>query len=246
MKASESLYKYLETAIIEGSLRSGERLPPERILAERFSLSRSSVREALQALKAKGWLVSRQGGGHYVSQQLNQELAEPILKILSSSPDAHFDLLEFRRTMEGDCAYHAALRANDVDLVTLSEKYQNLKKANQHKNISAEAEADAAFHLSIAEASHNLIYLHLSKSLFSALRISMHSSIQKMLENNIARIELMNQHSAIYEAIINRQPGTARDAVHAHIRYVENLLQDLTREQYRKERSERRNIGLQH
>ncbi|MFT6388938.1 MAG: GntR family transcriptional repressor for pyruvate dehydrogenase complex [Cellvibrionaceae bacterium] len=107
MKKSESLYPFYESAIIEGSLRSGASLTAERKLAERFNLSRSSVRGVLQRLKAKDCVISKRGGGHYVSNQLQQGIAEPMLKILTNNPDAHFDLLEFRHSIEGDCAYNA-------------------------------------------------------------------------------------------------------------------------------------------
>ncbi len=240
VKKSEKLYDYYEAAIVEGSLRSGERLPAERELAKRFELSRTGVREALQQLKAKGWIVSKRGGGHYVSAQLQQDIADPILKILDNNPNAHFDLLEFRHSIEGDCAYNAALRANDVDIAALRKAYQALQKAYQQYDIEAEANADAEFHLAVAEASHNLIFLHLVKSLFSVLQTNMHSSITKMFENRIAREALMNQHSAIYDAIVNRQPSTAKEAAHQHIRYVEKLLEDLAREENRRERSRRR------
>ncbi len=240
LKKSEKLYRYYEAAIIEGSLRSGERLPAERELAKEFELSRNGVREVLQQLKAKGWIISKRGGGHYVSTQLQQDIADPILKILDNNPNAHFDLLEFRHSIEGDCAYNAALRANDVDIAALKKAYQTLQKAYEQYDIEAEASADAEFHLAVAEASHNLIFLHLVKSLFSVLQTNMHSSITKMFENRIAREALMNQHSAIYDAIVNRQPSTAKEAAHQHIRYVEKLLEDLAREEHRRERSQRR------
>ena len=240
MKPPEQLYQYFEGAIIEGSLRSGAKLPSERQLADQFKLSRSGVREVLQRLKAKGWIISRGGGGHYVSSQLQQDIAEPFLKILANNEEAHFDLLEFRHSIEGDCAYNAALRANELDFDALAMTFKQLRTAYRLRDVTAEAKADAAFHLAIAEASHNLIFLHLVKSLLSVLEQNMHSSITQMFQNDITRDEIMNQHSAIYDAIIHRQPSTAKQAAQQHIRYVENLLQNLHREQARRERSERR------
>jgi GntR family transcriptional repressor for pyruvate dehydrogenase complex len=240
MNNADSLYQYFEGAIIEGSLRVGARLPAERELAQRYQLARSSVREVLQRLKAKGWIVSKRGGGHYVSAQLQQDMAEPILRIIENNPNAHFDLLEFRHSIEGDCAYNAALRANEVDLLTLRKAYSALQSAHKQQNIVAEANADAKFHLAIAEASHNLIFLHLMKSLFAVFQVTMRSSITQMFESSIAREALLHQHSAIYDAIVHRQPSTAKEAAHKHIRYVEQLLQDLLREQQRRERSQRR------
>ena len=240
MKTADELYQFYESAIIEGSLRSGERLPAERELAKRFRLSRAGVREVLQQLKARGWITSKRGGGHYVSSQLQQDIAEPILRILESNADGYFDLLEFRHSIEGDCAYNAALRANEVDLAALKTAYTLLQRAYEQQDITAEANADSQFHLAIAEASHNLIFLHLMKTMLTVFQVSMHNSISKMFENRITREALLNQHSAIYDAILHRQPSAAKEAVHKHIRYVEQLLQDLIREQQRRERSQRR------
>ena len=240
--APHKIYQHYESAIIEGSLRAGDRLPSERQLAQKFGVSRTSVRAAVLALNAKGWILSQPGGGHYVSQRLQQDMAEPLLKILNSSPEAHFDLLEFRYSIEGDCAYNAALRANELDLKALERSYRNLQISYQQPSIDAQSKADAQFHLAIAEASHNLIYLHLVSSLLTALSTNMHSSISKMFENKMTRDTLMHQHSAIFDAIISRQPSVAKEAAHQHIRYVEGMLQQVTREEYRQERSQRRHF----
>lgn len=241
MTKQQNLYQHIENAIIEGTLRSGSRLPSERKLAEDFELSRPSVREVLQGIKAKGWIISKQGGGHYVSNQLQQEISEPLIKILAQNPDAQFDLLEFRRNIEGDCAYYAALRSNEVDIQSLKVTYNNLQLAYQNRNIEQESKADAEFHLMIAEISHNLIYLHIVKSLFDVLRNNMRSSIETMFDSNITREMLMRQHTAIYEGITSHNPTAAKEAALDHINYVEKTLQNLEREEYRRRRSEKRN-----
>lgn len=238
---TKNLLNDLETAIIEGSLRSGTKLPPERTLAAQYKISRSSVREAMQQLKAKSLVKSRHGGGHYVSNQLQESHSQTLLDLLARNPEAHFDLLEFRRCIEGECAYYAALRANALDLEVLQNAYQELEKAYACNKLGAKPETDANFHLAIAEASHNVIFLHQIKSLFTALQNNMHINIGRMLENsNSSNEALMAQHTAIYKAIINRDSCAAQEAMHHHINYVEKILQDIQREHFRKERSERR------
>ncbi len=68
-RLSDDIVAQLEAMILEGTLKSGERLPAERVLAEQFGVSRPSLREAIQKLVAKGLLVSRQGGGNYVTER---------------------------------------------------------------------------------------------------------------------------------------------------------------------------------
>ena len=67
----------LETLLLEGSFRPGDRLPPERQLAEQLGVSRPSLREAIQKLAARGLVMSRQGGGTFVTERLDAVFTEP-------------------------------------------------------------------------------------------------------------------------------------------------------------------------
>lgn len=126
-RLSDDIVEQLEGMILEGTLKSGERLPAERALAERFGVSRPSLREAIQKLAAKGLLVSRQGGGNYVVDSLGSTFSDPLLHLLESNPEAQRDLLEFRQTLEASCAYYAALRATEVDRERLTAAFEALQ-----------------------------------------------------------------------------------------------------------------------
>ena len=73
-KISDVIMAQLEAMILEGSLKPGQRLPPERELATQFEVSRPSLREALQKLSARGLIVSRQGGGSFVSEKIGSSM----------------------------------------------------------------------------------------------------------------------------------------------------------------------------
>ena len=88
-RLSDDIVERLEAMILEGSLQAGERLPPERALAEQFGVSRPSLREAIQKLAARGLLVSRQGGGTYVAEGLGSTFSDPLLRLLETSSEAH-------------------------------------------------------------------------------------------------------------------------------------------------------------
>lgn len=126
-RLSDDIVEQLEGMILEGTLKSGERLPAERALAEQFGVSRPSLREAIQKLSAKGLLVSRQGGGNYVATSLGSTFSDPLLQLLESNPEAQRDLLEFRHTLEASCAFYAALRATDVDRERLRLAFERLQ-----------------------------------------------------------------------------------------------------------------------
>ena len=125
-RLADDIVAQLETMILEGTLKAGERLPAERVLAERFGVSRPSARGDPEAA-AKGLLISRHGGGTFVAESLGSTFSDPLLHLLENNSDAQRDLLEFRHTLEGSCAYYAALRATEVDQKRLTEAFSALQ-----------------------------------------------------------------------------------------------------------------------
>ncbi len=245
-KVSDVVMEELEGQILEGSLRPGEKLPPERELATRFEVSRPSLREALQKLEAKGLIYSRQGGGSYVTDTVERAFFDPLAEIMATSPEAHFDLLEFRHALEGISAYYAALRGTDADREVIMLRFQTLCEAHELKDSTVEAKADAEFHLAIAEAAHNVFLLHTLRALFSLLEKSIVSSLEALYSKEASREAIPQQHSAMLDAILAGDPEEARRAVHTHLAFVEENMLSLSREASRKERALRRLERLRH
>ncbi|MBC9249412.1 transcriptional regulator PdhR [Pseudomonas alcaligenes] len=243
-RLSDDIVAQLESMILEGTLKAGERLPAERALAEQFGVSRPSLREAIQKLVAKGLLVSRQGGGNYVAAELGSTFSDPLLHLLESNPEAQRDLLEFRHTLEGSCAYYAALRATAPDQQRLREAFEALQACyapGSKASRAQEGAADARFHLAIAEASHNAVLLHTIRGLFDLLKHNVVTNIGGMyLQRSETRDMLMQQHRALFEAIIERRAEEAREISHGHILYVQEVLNEAQQEARRVERAQRR------
>ncbi|OYT96645.1 MAG: transcriptional regulator PdhR [Pseudomonas sp. PGPPP3] len=243
-RLSDDIVSQLEALILEGSLKTGERLPAERALAERFGVSRPSLREAIQKLVAKGLLVSRQGGGNYVAEGLGATFSDPLLHLLESSPEAQRDLLEFRHTLEGSCAFYAAQRATELDRERLREAFEELQQcyAGVGKVTRAqEGAADARFHLAIAEASHNAVLLHTIRALFDLLKRNVLTNIGGMYaQRSETREMLMLQHGELYAAIIDGQAELARQISNRHIDYVQEVLAEVGQEAQRTARAQRR------
>ncbi|OPB20264.1 FCD domain-containing protein [Pseudomonas fluorescens] len=243
-RLSDDIVEQLEGMILEGTLKSGERLPAERALAERFGVSRPSLREAIQKLAAKGLLVSRQGGGNYVVDSLGSTFSDPLLHLLESNPEAQRDLLEFRQTLEASCAYYAALRATEVDRERLTAAFEALQdcyaRADEVSRVE-EGAADARFHLAIAEASHNAVLLHTIRGLFDLLKRNVVTNIGGMYQQRTeTRDMLINQHRDLYVAIIEGRAEQARDVSTRHLLYVQEVLEEVRQEVQRVARAERR------
>jgi GntR family transcriptional repressor for pyruvate dehydrogenase complex len=243
-RLSDDIVEQLEGMILEGTLKSGERLPAERALAEQFGVSRPSLREAIQKLAAKGLLVSRQGGGNYVVETLGSTFSDPLLHLLESNPEAQRDLLEFRQTLEASCAYYAALRATEVDRERLTAAFDALQDCyTRDDEVSRieEGAADARFHLAIAEASHNAVLLHTIRGLFDLLKRNVVTNIGGMYQQRTeTRDMLINQHRDLYLAIIEGRAEQAREVSTRHLLYVQEVLEEVRQEVQRMARAKRR------
>ncbi|WP_137888366.1 FCD domain-containing protein [Pseudomonas sp. 2FE] len=243
-RLSDDIVAQLEGMILEGTLKAGERLPAERALAEQFGVSRPSLREAIQKLAAKGLLISRQGGGNYVAESLGSTFSDPLLHLLESNPEAQRDLLEFRHTLEGSCAYYAAQRATELDHRRLREAFEALQDCYAREGKVSRAEegaADARFHLAIAEASHNAVLLHTIRGLFDLLKRNVVTNIGGMYAlRSETRKMLMQQHGELYRAIIEGRAEAAREVSNRHIHYVQEVLAEGLQEAQRVARAERR------
>ncbi|GAA6131301.1 GntR family transcriptional regulator [Halopseudomonas sabulinigri] len=243
-RLADNIVEQLETMILEGTLQPGQRLPAERALAEQFGVSRPSLREAVQKLAAKGLLTSRQGGGNYVSENLGSSFSDPLLGLLEGRPEAQRDLLEFRHTLEADCAYYAAKRATELDRQNLQAAYDSLQACYASGSKASRAEegaADARFHLAIAEASHNMVLLHTIRGLFDLLKRNVVTNIGGMYAlREESRRMLVAQHGALFEAIMQGQAEEARRQASEHISYVQEVLDQSQQESLRLARAQRR------
>ena len=149
-KLADAIVAELESMILEGSLQPGQKLPPERELAIQFQVSRPSLREAIQRLEARGLLYRRQGGGTYVQNALSKGIADPLFELLSTHPEAQYDLLEFRHALEGICAYYAALRGTDADFERIRQVQSAIEEAGQQGSLVTESAAVTQFYLAVA------------------------------------------------------------------------------------------------
>ncbi|GAB4269749.1 MAG: pyruvate dehydrogenase complex transcriptional repressor PdhR [Deferrisomatales bacterium] len=239
-KLSDAIAGQLERLILEGILKPGERLPPERELAQRLEVSRPSLREALQKLEVMGLVEQRQGGGTYVAGILAPVLMEPLLHVFQRHPETVYDLLEFRQALEGISAYYAASRSTEADREILSRRLEAIEEAHRRGDPGAEAEADAEFHLAIAEASHNVVLLHIMRGLFDLLRKGIVASREKLYLKAGVRETLYNQHRSLCRAVLAADPEAARTAASEHLAFVDRTLRSLEAEKARENRSQRR------
>jgi GntR family transcriptional repressor for pyruvate dehydrogenase complex len=219
-RLSQAVSRQIEGLILRGILRAGERLPSERDLAERLDVSRPSLREAIADLCDRGLLETRPGSGLYVAEVLGSAFSPALIALFSSHPEALFDAIAFRRDMEGLAAERAARHASDTDLLVVDAAFRRLDQAQSGRGAEEEADLDAAFHMAIIEAGHNVVLLHMMRSMYDLLRQGVFYNRQRMFRSRSARTTLQDQHRAINAAIQARDPAAARAAVEAHLDHV--------------------------
>ncbi len=233
----DAIAHQLEMRIVEGSLKPGDRLPAERELAAELGVSRPSLREAIKKLVSRELLVSRHGGGTFVTDRLTSTFSDPWQQLLDEHPLLQEDVLEFRHLLEGSASELAAQRATDADLQRLEDAFDRLDAAYQGSDRSAQVAADVAFHLTIAESSHNVLYGHLVASVHRLLHEQVRRNLQEMSLSRETARQLMTQHLAIRDAIRAHQPELARQAAETHIRFVRQRLNDAACSHNRQQRS---------
>lgn len=239
-KLSDAIVEALETMILEGTLRPGEKVLSERDLAKQFEVSRPSIREAIQVLEAKGLVNRRQGGGTYVQDQLWKSLSDPVLELIANDPESQYDLLEFRHATEGMLAFYAAIRGTTTDFERLRQSQDNIAIAQQEKCIAKEADAIVELYKVVAEASHNVAMLHLVLSMSELLRQNIEQNLT-LLYRHERGVVMSNKHrSALIEAIVSRDSELARNASNAHLAYIEDVLLSVRQEDSRVQRALRR------
>ena len=164
----EHIVEQIQALIADGKLKAGDQLPPERVLAETFKVSRTSVREALRALELSGFVEGRQGGGTFVRAPSADDLVQPLASALLIGKRELLDVLEVREMIEPALARLAAQRATAEQIAELETILG--RQAEKVRLGESYPDEDAAFHHVIALAADNPLVLRLLDVVLDLLR----------------------------------------------------------------------------
>jgi len=210
---SDSVYEQIFSQIVSGELPENSRLPSENVLAQRFSVSRPVVREALARLRDDGLVQSRQGSGTYVLRRPKDEVLR--FAPLSSISDMQ-RCFEFRAGLEGEAAYLAALRQTPEKMKEIETAQAKLDKIVDQNAVGVEEDFD--FHLAIAAASDNRFYFDTLATLRENVTVGMNVARNLSLMRPRERMRaVQDEHGAITRAIRDGDAARARNLMRAHI-----------------------------
>ena len=149
----EDIVQQLHTLIRQGMLQHGARLPSERMLAERFNVSRSSVREAIRSLELQGLVVSRRGSGTFINTEAIETVVALLASTLTTGDETVKEIFEMRHLLEPQIAAVAATRADPDEVQRLADILE--EQQEQLARGESGVDADTAFHFALASATHN-------------------------------------------------------------------------------------------
>ena len=217
-KVYEEVVAQLERLILDGALRPGDKLPPEREQAERFDVSRSAVREAIRALELKGFVEPRPGEGTLVLNPSIDSLLNPLASLLGQKRELVVELLEFRLIIEPPLAARAARNAEPQDIARLEDILNRQKEKLARHELAIEE--DSEFHYTIVRAARNSVIL---KVLDMAMDV-MRESRERSLQVDGRREKSLAGHRRIFNAIKRRDPAAAEAAMRQHLSEIEAIL----------------------
>ena len=215
---SEKIIAQISDALVSGELKPGDRLPPERELAEQFGVSRTVIRDAVKTLAGRGILHVKHGAGIFVTTSEENAIGRlgALSDILPLQGVSLRDLFEIRKVLEAEGAEWAARRRNDYHLKRLRGILEDAYRNSE--NIEVLSERDAQFHVAIAEASQNLVLVRVMLILLDLLAQSRRESLSIP---GRAKLSLKDYERIVEEIEAQRHEG-ARETMLEHLTSVES------------------------
>lgn len=215
---SSIVQEQIEQAIKEGKLPTGEKLPTEKVLCEKFGVSRTALREALRGLSAKGLISIEKGRGMFVKDISASSVTDPMHLYLSLKykSDYALDVVHARQAIEPSIAAMAAKNRTEDELNLLRDNHRKLTEWKEDYQLLANL--DGEFHLLVANASDNPIMplvIEPIHKLMPKIKMAVYGVVKD------AHSSAVEFHGKIVQAIEQRDEEAARYWMAEHLKYAE-------------------------
>lgn len=210
-KLYEEISKQIITLINSGELKPGDKLPPERTLAEQLNVSRTAIREALRALESMGYIESKVGGGTFVREISLENIINPVSAMFQNDEKLLKDLIAVRLLLETEMASLAAKNITPEKAAKIEEALNLMRKEISNGEIGLRGEN--SFHTALAETSGN-----------SAMSLISDMCTELLSKTRYATLEMPGQpeqtlsdHISIYEAVVTGDSRLAAKRMREHL-----------------------------
>jgi GntR family transcriptional regulator, transcriptional repressor for pyruvate dehydrogenase complex len=215
----DAVVSRLEHDLVDGGSPPGTKLPSERQLAIRFGVSRPVVREALRSLVERGLIEIAPGRGAFVRAARTSDAARPLEVLYRRQKTTARDVVEARLMLEREAAGLAAERARPRELEAMARL---LERLDRNGDLIERARCDLTFHALIARMSHNPVI----ETMFSSIAPRTFELMLRSLSDPAVSREGLPYHHEIHDAIRDRDPTRAREAIEAHLVIARSLYGD--------------------
>ena len=216
-KKSHIAAEMLIEAIKKQKLLPGNKLPPERVISKEMGLSRNTIREAISALQIMGILETRHSQGNFIVNSVDKNNYDTLISLIFKNGDDPFALIDARIAFEPGAAVLAGRAGTKKDLLNLSACFKRIQKALLANDIETYRLEDHAFHLQIAQITHNPLVVNTISSLLNAMNQPLWQTMKKAQADDKLRDERIKEHKAISQAITDRDEATIHRAVRTHL-----------------------------
>jgi len=216
-RIAEEVADRIRTLILDGTFPQAQPLPSERVLTERFGVSRGSIRDALRILETIGLLETRHGRGTFPHELTVDRLVAPLASVMTSQHDLQDELLDVRRMFEPAVARAAATRMTDEDFADV-QRILDAQRRKLKTGQSAIVE-DTAFHAVLARSTRNRVVV----SLMATLNDLLVESRKQTLKHKGRPERSLHGHEAVVEALRRRDAEGAEQAMYNHIDQIADL-----------------------
>jgi len=216
-KAYKIVIDYIKDKVFRKELKTGDKLPTERELAENLKVSRTSVREAIRALEVIGLIESKQGAGNYIKNDFEKSLSVMFM-LQESSPK---DIFNLREILEMECCKLAVKNVKDYELDKLGAIISEMKETDDEERNSV---LDKELHSLVATISGNKLIINVLNVISVLIEASIKEYRSQIINLFKSNDELMQIHEGIYLALRNRNEEEIVDVMNKHYELIKKAV----------------------
>lgn len=224
-KMSYHIIEQFIDKISSGELKVGDKLPPERVLSEKFNVSRTTLREALSVMEVMGIVEMRVGEGSFITDLNIIPFIQMISNLFVRTETMETELLDLRRLLEVEAVrliLNRDVSKEEMDL--LHEQVINMEQSLTTNDVEQGAEADLRFHQMLFTLSNNYILQKAGQCIASIMGKSVRFNRGKILRDVNNHEVLYHQHSIIYKALLEKDEQMAISMINKHLDFVKQMI----------------------
>ncbi len=212
-KVYYKVIEYISDEINKGNLKKGEKIPTERELVKALNVGRNSIREALKILELTGLISRKQGTGTFINKDFNNFFSEPMVISFMLNKNTGEDIFELRNMIEKEIVKLTAEKIDNYGVKSLNKIFNKMNVDNDEYKRS---KYDSMFHYELAKLTNNVIIINIYNAMKTILDLFIDDVREKALKE-ISSEDIYNDHKRIYNAVINKNPEQAVEAMISHI-----------------------------